>query len=396
MRAVLYLRVSTLYQKELQSGLKAQLRACREKAAELRIKEVYVFKDSGVSGFTEIQERVGLSNALIMLQPFDFFIVVSRDRIARDTAIAAQVERIVEDKGATLISIAGEGTAIPGVQGLQERRMADIKSEILRKLIIENTKESLRLKKQKGERIGTVPYGLKLARDGIGLELCHEELLIIKLVNSLKFKGASLRDITEEINVQGYRGRTGRPFQLNQVVNMLENNNQFIVLEQPYSKVRFLPYGYKLKKDSSEMEKCVKEQKVIALVKQLHRQAYSPQAITTELNNRGYRSRVGTLFQYSQIFRIVRREVERAKNTDNIQRGLKYGFKVSNDGATVIECSEEQKVVCQAKLLKSRGFSFRAITKKLNSDGFLSRVGKPFQLTQIVRMLRAQKLKLKG
>ena len=387
MKAVLYLRVSTLHQKESKSGLKAQLKACKEKAMQLKIRDVYVFKDSGISGFTQIQERPGLSNALIILQPHDIFIVATRDRIARDTAVAAQVEQIIESKKALLISVAGEGTTLQGIQGLQERRMADVKSEVFRKLIIENTKASLQSKKHKGSRTGTIPYGLKLAKDGIGLEPCQKELIIIKQVTTLKLQGLSLRHITKEINALGHRGRTGQPFQLNQIVHMLEGNNQFIVAKEPYSKVRFLLYGYKLTEDGSNMVKCPKEQKVIALVKELQQQDYSLSAITNELNHRGYRSRVGTIFQPSQISRIIKKTSTAKANDAHARQTLKYGLKFALDGIAIEESRQEQEVIQQARMLRSQGLPLRSITRELNAKGFTGRTGRPFQLTQIVRIL---------
>ncbi len=387
MKAVLYLRVSTLHPKESKMGLKAQLKACKERAMQLKIKEIYVFKDSGVSGFTRIQERRGLSNALIILQPNDIFIVARRDRIARDTAITVLVEQIIENKKATLVSVAGEGTTIPGIRGLQERRIADIKSEVFRKLIIENTKASLQSKKHKGERAGTVPYGLKLAKDGICLEPCQEELSIIKQVRTLRLNGLSLRNIAQEINAHGNRGRTGRSFQLNQIINMLDDNNQFIVAQQPYSKVRFLPYGYKLSKDSNSLESCSKEQKIIALVQELHHQGYSLSAVTKELNLRGYRSRMGTIFQPSQISRIIKK-ISSTQVNSSAKQILKYGLTLGIDRITIEPSPQEQTVIQQARILRSQGISLRSITKELNMRGFTSRTGKPFQLTQIVRMLQ--------
>ncbi len=263
--------------------------------------------------------------------------------------------------------------------------MADVKSEVFRKLIVENTKASLQSKKHNGERAGTIPYGLKLAKDSIGLEPCQEELAIIKQVRTLKLNGLSLRNIAQEINARGHRGRTGQPFQLNQIVNMLEDNNQFIVAQKPYSKVRFLPYGYKLGKDSNSVESCSKEQKIISLVKELHQQGYSLSAITKELNLRGYRSRIGAIFQPSQISRIIKKI---NSTNSNAKQTLKYGLTLGIDRITIEQSLQEQMVIQQARLLRSQGISLRSITKELNIRGFTGRTGKPFQLTQIVRMLQ--------
>jgi DNA invertase Pin-like site-specific DNA recombinase len=391
MKAVVYLRVSTLHQKESRAGLNAQLKACKEKAVHLKAREVYVFKDSGFSGFTHVHERPGLSNALIILQPGDVFIVASRDRIARDTGIAAQVELIIAGKKAMLVSAAGEGTTLPGVKGLQARRMADVKSELFRGLIIENTKRSLRIKKHQRERTGTVPYGLKLAKDGIGLEVCQSELVVIKLAKTLRSQGLTLRNITKKVNELGHRSRKGSLFHHNQIVHMLEDNNRFVMADSAHNKILFLPYGYTFS-DDGKRERCPQEQKIIALAQELHKKGYSLRRVTQELNRRGYRSRVGTIFHHRQISRmlqIAQADKEGSRTQWTVKNNIKYGFMLSRDNSTIKPCPHEQEVIQVACLLKSQKFSLRMITQELNARSYKSRKGKPFQLTQIARMIKA-------
>jgi site-specific DNA recombinase len=64
-----------------------------------------------------------------------------------------------------------------------------------------------------------------------------------------------------------------------------------------------------------------------------------------------------------------------------------YGFTVDDRGK-LIPVPGEQKVLSRVRELRADGFTYRGIIEALKVEGFMSRNGRAFQLTQITRMLK--------
>ena len=78
----------------------------------------------------------------------------------------------------------------------------------------------LATKKAKRERVGSVPFGYRLAADGIHLERHPEEQKTIRTIRSLRANGAKLREIVSHLNGNGARPR-GRRWHMTTVVRIL-------------------------------------------------------------------------------------------------------------------------------------------------------------------------------
>lgn len=73
------------------------------------------------------------------------------------------------------------------------------------------TSAALQHKKAQGEYTGgKLPFGRRLAADGVTLEECAEERAILDVINQLQREGLSLRKIAEELNKRGVSRRNGR------------------------------------------------------------------------------------------------------------------------------------------------------------------------------------------
>jgi DNA invertase Pin-like site-specific DNA recombinase len=225
MKAIIYTRVSTDEQSKSGLGLEAQKRMCMEAATKLRIADVQIFSDEGVSGSVSIADRPALSQSLASLRKGDYFIVAKRDRIARDMFIALSVEQLLTSRKAVFVSAAGEGsgTDTNDVSGLIQRRMFDLFAEVERQMIRSRTKAALQSKKIKGERIGQIPYGYSLSNDGIHLVLCEREQKVIALVKELKSQGVSSRETVNYLNKNKILSRTGNIWGRTQIVRMLSH-----------------------------------------------------------------------------------------------------------------------------------------------------------------------------
>jgi len=205
MPTIAYLRVSTDQQAESGAGLAAQEDACKRAAGTLEA----VYRDEGVSGKTGLEKRPALLEAIATLGKGDVLMVAKRDRLGRDPLVVAMIESAVKRKGARIQSAAGEGTDSDNPSDILMRRMVDAFAEYERLIIGARTKSALQSKKTRGERVGHIPFGKRLAADGIHTEDDQTEQAIICKIEELKKTGLSLRKIADYLNTNGYLKREG-------------------------------------------------------------------------------------------------------------------------------------------------------------------------------------------
>jgi DNA invertase Pin-like site-specific DNA recombinase len=199
-----YLRVSTDQQAESGLGLEAQEKAIKDYAKKHGHTISQIFRDEGIGGAAQLDERTGLMEALNNLEKGDMLLVAKRDRLARGDNMAL-IQMAVNKKKAKIISAAGEGT-----EGDQDdpmsymmRGMTDLFAGFERLLIKSRTKAALQAKKSRGERVGHIPFGYKLAEDGIHLEIDELEQGILRQLKELRSEGMSIRNIASEMNNRG-------------------------------------------------------------------------------------------------------------------------------------------------------------------------------------------------
>jgi DNA invertase Pin-like site-specific DNA recombinase len=216
--AVAYLRVST---DDQALGPEAQRAAIERWAIARGVTVAAWFCDQGVSGAAPLDRRPGLLAALAALAAHGagLLVVAKRDRLARDTMIAAMVERIASSAGALVASAAGEGEG-DGPEAQLMRAMVDAFAQYERALIAARTRAALSVKSARGERVGAVPIGKRLADDGRTLTLDADEDRAVELVRELRGEGWTLRAIAAELDARGLRSRTGRAWHPQQVARM--------------------------------------------------------------------------------------------------------------------------------------------------------------------------------
>ena len=212
-----YIRVST---DEQALGPEAQLAALKSWAASHDAELVAVHEDIGVSGAAPVADRPGLMACLeVVRERRANLLVAKRDRLARDVVEAAMTERLVEASGARVFSAAGEGTDShpDDPTGLLMRRLVDAFAEYERAMIRSRTKAALAVKKARGERVGSIPFGYCVGSDGKTLEEVPEEISVIRLARELRSEGKSLRAVSAELEARGHLSRAGRRFAPSQI-----------------------------------------------------------------------------------------------------------------------------------------------------------------------------------
>ena len=181
-----------------------------------------VYEDVGVSGSTPLEKRPGLLSALNALVRDRVLLVVRRDRLARDTLTAAMAERIAQNAGASIVTVGGEGNG-DGPEAQLMRTILDAFAQYEKTLIVLRTKAGLARKREKGERLGMVPYGKQLAADRVHLLDHPTEQAVVATVRALRASGLSYRAIAAELNRRGLTNRAGGRFRHTQVVRILDD-----------------------------------------------------------------------------------------------------------------------------------------------------------------------------
>lgn len=204
MKAIGYVRVSTLGQAEDGVSLDAQEAKIRSWADFNNAKEVIIFRDAGISG-KRSDNRPGLQTALSMVGKGDAFIVYSLSRLSRSTKDALALSDLLTKKDADLVSLS-EKIDTTSASGKMIFRLMAVLSEFERDQISDRTRFALTHKKNNNEKTGgDVPYGFSLDSDGIHLTENKDEQKAIALTLKLKTKNYTLRMICNELERKGYK-----------------------------------------------------------------------------------------------------------------------------------------------------------------------------------------------
>lgn len=68
---------------------------------------------------------------------------------------------------------------------------------------------------------------------------------------------------------------------------------------------------------------------------------------------------------------------------------IAYGFRLADDGVSLVKDEAEQAVIARIQEARARGLSLRAIVAELERAGVVNRAGNPVALKQVVRILEA-------
>jgi site-specific DNA recombinase len=77
-------------------------------------------------------------------------------------------------------------------------------------------------KRAKGERVGTIRFGFRMAEDGSRLEEDPAEQDILSRIQQLKAAGHTTRQIADELNQQGFTTRRGTAWRFQYVAAALK------------------------------------------------------------------------------------------------------------------------------------------------------------------------------
>ena len=205
-KAIAYLRASTDRQ---DLGPDAQREAIERWAHAKGIEIVAWHEDRGISGGVDLDKRLGLLAAIQALrtESAGVLLVARRDRLARDVLVSAMVERLCEREDARIQTADGAGNG-SGPEAALLRGIMDVFAQYERAVIRSRTRAALAVKRARGERTGTVPYGFR-DEDGMLVEDAAEQVVVAR-ARELRADGLSLRAIGRTLLDEGHAPRNGK------------------------------------------------------------------------------------------------------------------------------------------------------------------------------------------
>jgi DNA invertase Pin-like site-specific DNA recombinase len=190
-----------------------------------------VYSDPDTSSKIKMSKRKGLQEFLNSLKSGHNVIVYKLDRLSRDIIEMVTIYRMIKEKGCTLYSLNDpdcDNEFIIGLMGVLAQKE--------RKDISDRTKAHLRAKKEKNEKIGTIPYGYTVCPDNLirfknsdnqiayrpgNLIPLNSEQEVLDIMSQLFDQGLSYRGIAKALTCQGHKNRKGNPFQPTSIFRIL-------------------------------------------------------------------------------------------------------------------------------------------------------------------------------
>ena len=224
MKAVGYVRVSTDKQADHGVSLDAQTEKIRAMAVVHGAELFDVIVDGGESA--KSLQRPGIERLLALVEgkKVEAVIVAKLDRLTRSVKDLCILLECFDRRSVALISVA-ESLDTSSAAGRLVLNIMTAVSQWEREAIGERTREALRHKRNRGERVGNIPFGSRLAGDGEHLEPDPTEQDALAEIRRLRNEGTTMRKIAANLNERAYRTRRGTPWRLESVARVLKSGS---------------------------------------------------------------------------------------------------------------------------------------------------------------------------
>jgi len=219
-KAVAYIRVSTDQQADSGLGLEVQQAKVRAMAEVQGVELIELIVDAGESAKSLKRPGAQRLLALVDAGEVDTVIIYKLDRLTRSVRDLGDLLERFERRSVALVSVSESLDTATAAGRLVLNVMGSV-SQWEREVIGERTREALQIKKAKGERVGTIPFGYQLSADGNLLEEHAGERQILSAISRLRQKGNTLREIALALNAKGWRTRTGAEWKIRKVHHLL-------------------------------------------------------------------------------------------------------------------------------------------------------------------------------
>lgn len=219
MKAVIYARYSSSHQKE--ESIEGQLRICRAFAQQYKYQIMDIFIDRALSGKTDARPDFQRMIKAAETKNFDYVIVYSLDRFARNRYDSAIYKHKLNKLGVKVLSATENITEEPAgilmesvLEGMAEYYSAELAKKIKRGM----TEKALAAQWASGY----VPFGYQIGPDR-KLIINPAESEMVKSIFKLFIKGDKIIDIAHMVNAQHFTTRQGKPFGRSSFHRLLTN-----------------------------------------------------------------------------------------------------------------------------------------------------------------------------
>jgi site-specific DNA recombinase len=220
-----YCRVSTEEQANEGVSLEAQEAALRAYCTMRGLTLAEMVIDAGISAGKALASREGGQRVLELVKQSKVGAVVAwkLDRLFRDAGDCLNVTGDWDKRGIALhlVDMGGQAIDTSTAMGRFFLTVMAGAAEMERNLIRERTTSGMAFKRSKGERVGAIPFGHRLAADGVALELEPAEQEVIAMVKTLRADGFTLQQIVDRLTLDGVPSR-GKAWHLTSVVRILK------------------------------------------------------------------------------------------------------------------------------------------------------------------------------
>jgi len=243
MRAAIYLRVSTDDQAE-RYGLAAQQKACAAFADARGWPIVRVYADAGVTGQTD--ERPQLEQAIRDAKAgfFERLILYDHTRLGRRSAVSAKIRDELDQAGVQIAYVSVGDVEAGSDAGVILDPVLDALSELEIRHIVKRTKAGRRQSAKSGNvLVPCDPYGYRKVKRGdkTTLEIKPDEAAIVRRIFHAYTNGSTISAIVRELGAMGAKKPNGRPFNRNNVRDILQRETY--VGRWVYGKTRVVSRG---------------------------------------------------------------------------------------------------------------------------------------------------------
>ena len=213
MNAIGYVRCSTQEQADSGLGLTAQAESIRAYCAMKKLVLVEIIDDPGVSGGKPLADRAGGKQLLerIKKRKADAVVLLRLDRMFRNAGDCLTTVEKWEKSGIALHVVDLGGNAIDTTSAAGRFMLVVLAgaAEMERNLIRERTKSALAVKRNNGQRTGSVPFGFDLDDDGTTLIPNPSEQQTSQDIQSMRDNGLSFPKIAEALTARGILTKQG-------------------------------------------------------------------------------------------------------------------------------------------------------------------------------------------
>lgn len=225
--AVIYARFSPRRNSDICESIETQFDLCKDYCIKSNYKIVSQFSDKALSGSDE--DRPALWSAIEELKRGFVLVVYRLDRLARSVYLSDIIERTVKKKGASVVSICGEGTWADGDEDWLVRKILQTLAEYERKVIAARTKAAMLRHQANGRRMSKEPpFGFAVdPADPASLIENTTEQQIIERIIAMSNSDMSLRAICRQLQSEGIKCRNKDSWHHTTISSIINRNLNF-------------------------------------------------------------------------------------------------------------------------------------------------------------------------